>query len=928
MVVYTAVLGGTQSDSINGLAADAAGNAYLVGKTSSAEFPVVGGVQPHLGGAPGVDSDVFVAKLNPGGTALLYSTYLGGAAIDAGLGIAVDAAGNAYVTGETASIDFPVTLGALQTGLAGRQNAFVVKLNPAGSTLVYATYLGGRHFDSGAAIAVNAAGNAHVVGYTGSEDFPVTGVPAPAFGVISGFYDAFVAKLLPDGSGLVYATFLGGIFFDRATGVALDSQGSAWVVGVTGSPDFPLLRPIQDNIAVDTEAASAFIVQLDPAGLLRYSTYLSGTVSGTGGSYETQATAVAVDRAGNVHVTGSTRDADFPTLNAFQTALGAAAAVNAFVAKLNASGELLYSTYLGGRGTDLAQQIAIGPSGSAWVVGGTDSPDFPKTVPATLTEAYGFVSRISPTGALLLSMPVRARPATSQAPNSVFLRAVALDPSGRVYFGGEARGLYQPEPTGPLPQPQNFNVENAVLTALLPFPDLLTTAVSVTASSAPPGGKVTTTFTIQNQGETRAPATTARIYLRLGMQRAFVGQVPVGALTPFQSLSSTISFMVPKTTAAGFATVEVCGNDPIAVVEEGSTNNCRNSAALRIVRPDLIVSDVTPQAPEILAGTSVLVQTTTVNQGDALAPPSTLRYYFATSPSHYSNDVRSSTQVAVGALGPGVNVVHRPSVAVPLTLPPGNYWIIACADDLGVDPEGNEGNNCRAATAAVRVLPVALPDVWVSSIGASGPAVIGQPTRVGVVVFNIGTGPAPASILRFYFSRFRHRSAADVRSLTVASVPALGVGQANFQESMVAVPGTLTPGGYYIMVCADDLGVVPEINENNCTDSSLIQVTTPGAVVGLALPQVSPSIPRSPHVGAGVAAAPSPVPPTALSTPRTIYMAPERFGLDDGRLPMAGVLVPVAPLAADGDQLGTLDGDEPIALEEYSDMSDGAGPIY
>ncbi len=912
VVAYTAVLGGTQADSIYGLATDAAGNAYLTGQTQSADFPVAGGVQARTGG----DFDAFVAKLNPTGTALLYATYLGGAARDFALGIATDAAGNAYLTGFTASGDFPVTVGAFQTGLLGSSDAFVTKLNPTGSALVYSTYLGGRGFENGNAIAVNSAGNAYVVGVTNSLDFPVVGTPSPTFGVMLALGSTFVAKLLPDGSGLVYSTFLGNINFTTGAGVALDGSGNAWVVGDTNDPSFPLLHPLQDNIDGGIgRTSAAFITQFDPSGALRYSTFLSGTIAGDGGPRDTRATAVAVDRDGNVHVTGFTIDSDFPTLNAFQTALGGATAQNAFVVKLNSSGALLYSTYLGGRGTDTGLGIAIGPSGSAWVVGSTDSPDFPKTNPQSLTEAYSFVSRISPAGALLFSMAVRARGGPG-VPNDVILRAVTLDPTGRVYFGGDARGFYVPDPTGPLPQPPNVTVENAVMTALRPLPELVTTAVGVSANSALPGGKVSTTFTIQNQGETKAPATTARIYLHLGaLPRALVGQVSVGALGPFQSLSSTSSFTVPKTTGAGLATIEVCANDPSSIVEESSTNNCRTSgASVLIMRPDLVVSDISTQATQVAAGATVLVQTTTTNAGDVPAPPSTLRYYFGTSLFRATNDIRAATQVPVGALAPRASAIHRVPVEVPLTLPPGNYRITACADDLGVDAEANETNNCRTMALTLSVLAVALPDLWVSSVGPTDPATIGQSISVTTNVFNIGTGPAAASTLRYYFSRFPHRSAADVRSTTILPIPALGSGQFSSQTPMVAVPGSLTAGGYYVIACVDDLRVVTESDEDNCAESARIQVVAPGPLMAVKLPQATTMVSAPPRVGSRSTTVAIPAPITPLAPSAVIPALPGRLDSDRRATPTEEI----DPLFWEGDLFG------PSAAEGNVETTEGA----
>src|SRR5262249_28410153 len=162
--------------------------------------------------------------------------------------------------------------GAFQTGLAGRSDAFVTKLNPSGSGLVYSTYLGGRDFESGTGIAVNSSGNAHVVGVTNSFNFPMAGTPGPAFGVLFALRSAFVTKLLPDGSGLVYSTYLGNINFTNGAGIALDGPGNAWVVGDTNDPGFPLLHPLQDELFGDGQSPTAFISQFDPSGALRYST--------------------------------------------------------------------------------------------------------------------------------------------------------------------------------------------------------------------------------------------------------------------------------------------------------------------------------------------------------------------------------------------------------------------------------------------------------------------------------------------------------------------------------------------------------------------------------------------------------------------------------------------------------------------------------
>jgi Beta-propeller repeat len=235
-LVYSTYLGGEFFDGGYAIAVDSTGNAYLTGFTSSFDFPGVtaNSLQPSLNGF----ENAFVAEINTGGSALVYSTYLGGDAFDAGKGIAVDSSGNAYVTGFTSSDNFPTAGSPYQSSLAGLQNAFVAKVNAGGGTLDYSTYLGGNGTDEGKAIAVDSAGNAYVTGSTTSNPFPGTPTSTiqSAFG--GGTSDAFVAEVNAAGSGLVYSTYLGGSSRDIGYGIAVDSAGTAYIAGFTGSPDF------------------------------------------------------------------------------------------------------------------------------------------------------------------------------------------------------------------------------------------------------------------------------------------------------------------------------------------------------------------------------------------------------------------------------------------------------------------------------------------------------------------------------------------------------------------------------------------------------------------------------------------------------------------------------------------------------------------
>ena len=390
-LVYSTYLGGSDNDRGIGIALDAAGNAYVVGFTNSANFPTtVGAFQPALAG----NFDSTVTKLNSTGSSLVYSTYLGGSGGDFGGPIAVDATGNAYVTGSTNSSNFPTTIGAFQPTLAGSSDAFVTKMNPTGSGLIYSTYLGGGGFDGGGGIAVDAAGNAHVNGSTESTNFPTTlGAFQPTFG--GGPFDAFVTKLDPTGSGLIYSTYLGGSGDDEGGSIALDASGNAFVTGLTSSANFPMtvgaFQPAFGGGPFD-----AFVTKLNPLGSgLVYSTYLGGSGDDEGGG-------PALDTIGNAYVTGITNSTDFPTtVGVFQPAI--AGDYDAFVTKLNPTGTaLVYSTYLGGNDFDSGLSIALDtlPNPNAYVTGSSFSSNFP-TTPGAFQPAFAggfldaFVAKIT-----------------------------------------------------------------------------------------------------------------------------------------------------------------------------------------------------------------------------------------------------------------------------------------------------------------------------------------------------------------------------------------------------------------------------------------------------------------------------------------------------------------------------------------------------
>ena len=365
-LLYSTYLGGQGGEERgNGIAVDAAGSAYIVGSTESVQFPITGGcLQPERGAS----QDAFVSKLSPAGDRLVYSTYLGGSGLDSAAGVVVDSAGNACVGGTTRSPDFPITAGALQSSLGGTSDAFVSRLDASGSSLLSSTYLGGSGEDGGNSLAHDASGCLYLAGSTGSHDFPVTATAAQAQnrGPIYAPFDAFIAKLSPPASSLIYATYLGGSSNEGADGIAVDAAGCAYVTGGTWSLDFPVTPGAWYRERRAYTQQRAFVAKANAAG----TQFLCATCLGASGW--TVGTAIAVDSAGCAYMTGVTNSADFPTTPGAieQSRTSAPQGADAFVTKLNSVGSsLVYSTYLGRRGFGSGSAIAVDALGCACLAG-------------------------------------------------------------------------------------------------------------------------------------------------------------------------------------------------------------------------------------------------------------------------------------------------------------------------------------------------------------------------------------------------------------------------------------------------------------------------------------------------------------------------------------------------------------------------------
>jgi Beta-propeller repeat/Thrombospondin type 3 repeat len=405
VLLYGTYLGGSGTDGAVDVAMDATGAAYVVGTSTSTDFPVTAGA---FATSPG-GYHVFVTKLDSSGSTLIYSAMLGGSAFDVGHAIALDASGAAYIAGRTTSNDFPTTAGAFDQSFNGDEDAFVAKLSPDGSSLAYSTFLGGAGTDQALDLAVDAAGAAYATGATTSNDYPTT--PGSFDQTTNGGTKSFVSKVDPTGATLVYSTLLGGSSgFDIAHSIAVDAAGSAYVAGVTKSFDFPTTAGAYDTTCGTdgncggTYISDVFVTKFDATGSsLVYSTFLGGAEDdGPNGAH------IAVDGTGAAYVTGDTTGGGFPTTPGAFDPVGWIGQ-DGFVTKLDASGSaLVYSTYLGGTsGFTIPENIAVDAAGRAYVTGTTSSSSFPTTPGAfdvTLGNTSGdaFLTKLDAAGATLL----------------------------------------------------------------------------------------------------------------------------------------------------------------------------------------------------------------------------------------------------------------------------------------------------------------------------------------------------------------------------------------------------------------------------------------------------------------------------------------------------------------------------------------------
>lgn len=570
VIAYATYLGGSSADGGTGIAVDSSGNVYVTGDTLGG-FPTTPGVvQPNAT----LTRDVFISKLNPTGTALIYSTYLGGSLENDAFGIAVDSSGSAYVTGQTISTDFPVTAGAFQPFISAGPDAFVTKLSPDGSSLVYSTYLGGNSNDTAFAIAVDSSGNAYVAGETQSANFPniasVLNVSQPMFcdPTIAGGFDAFIVKVNPDGKSLAYSLYLGGSGTDRANGVAVDSSGNAYVTGNTDSTDFLAVGTCPNSLSwTNPGGTHGFVVKVNPNGTaFLYATEL-------GGSGTDVPTSIAVTGAGQAYVAGATSSANFGS--------GNAGSLDAFVAWLDSSGQLLIAKTLGGSGFDAGRGIAVDPSGNVYVTGETNSTNFP--VLGAFKSTYGggnadvFVAEFDSSGTLLFSTYLGGS-GTDTA--SIGGTPIAVDTAGNIYVTGSTTSTDFPGVNASSIQPTNAGGGDAFI-AKLSAPN--------TPISNPPGSPVTVSpnsaVTVTFQGGVTQAGTTSAVNLGANCPPA-----PTG----FQFSTPPVCYDI-STTALFSGMVQVCISDPSVTA---------NSRLVHFVAGSPVDITNLPVTPPMICGTT------------------------------------------------------------------------------------------------------------------------------------------------------------------------------------------------------------------------------------------------------------------------------------------------------------------------------------
>jgi hypothetical protein len=455
---------------------------------------------------------------------LVYSTYLGGSGTDLAQHVAVDGAGNAYVVGRTNSANFPTTAGAYQTANAGGYDGFMCRFDSTGN-LVYSTYLGGSANEYGFGIAVDGAGNIYVAGYTGSTNFPTT--PGAYQTANAGGNDAYIAKFDSTGN-LVYSTYIGGIGADSGRNTAVDSTGNIYISGYTASLNFPTTAGAYQT--ANAGGNDAFVTKFNSSGNLIYSTYLGG--SGADYVY-----GIAINGTGNIHIAGRTNSTNFPTTaGAYQTA-NAGGDYDGYVTKFDSSGNLVYSTYFGGTSLDQANDIAVDGTGNIYITGQTDSTNLPTTADAyqkiNANPTDGFISKFDSSGNLVYSTYLGG------ASGADYGQSIAVNGMGDICITGQTNSITFPVTPGAYQTTFGGGIDAflaRVTTAATPTTYTITASAGANGSLDPSGSVVVNEGA--NQSFTISPATGYHV------ADVLVDGGSVGAVTTYEFTNVTAAHTI------------------------------------------------------------------------------------------------------------------------------------------------------------------------------------------------------------------------------------------------------------------------------------------------------------------------------------------------------------------------------------------------
>jgi hypothetical protein len=694
---------------------DSSGNAYVTGHTNSPDFPTTPGAYDTTCGSDGLcdggNYDVYISKLDPTGSILLYSSYLAQHAGNYDPAIAVDISGYAYVSwGMTAKID---------TNASGA------------ASLVYYSPYGGSE-----ALAVDASGNAY---------FP---------------YNLGLAKLGPTGSSLLYTVSLGGNSSVRVRGVAADAGGNAYVTGEvsTINPDDPpalFTTPTAFDTSFNGGTRDAFVAKLDPSGAVLYSTYLGGSDDDTG-------RAIAVDSWGNAYITGYVTSTNYPTTaGSIDTTFNGGFDSFLSMVNPNAAGtaSLRYSAYLGGTNSDFGYAIAVGAS-NAYLTGQTGSGNFPTTAGAfdrTLNDPVGdnsdaFVSKIA-------------------------------------------------------------------------FPDLVMTAITPNAGTANGGSTLSVTDTVNNQGE-GSTSVSFRVAYHLSTDSIY-GNGDDVAITTFRIVSTlaggalstaTTNLAIPATISEGVYHVCAFADGLNAVVEPNENSNTLcSTSTVTVPPPDLVMTVVSTTATAVAPGKTFPVSNTVKNQGGSKAGAFTIAFHLSSNTTYGDGDDITLTPTrSVTTLAAGASSAATTTVTVPASTPLGVYHVCAMADSGSTVAESNEGNN---STCTGTTIQVTLPDLVMTAVTPNAGTVNrGSKLSVSNTVQNIGLVSSAGSRIAFRLSvNTTYGDGDDVAISTYRSAGALAAGASSAATSSLSISSSTPVGTYYVCAMADSLSAVAETNEGNNT---------------------------------------------------------------------------------------------------------------